>query len=425
MSIRKGKELIASSTNNSAWGSIEGAIDNQVDLVSKLANKAPLNSPNFSGMPLVPELTEQSNDLQITNKKYVDKSVKDYVDKTLENFESLPTQKGNSDKLLTTDGETAFWTESFKKPDESTITTNSNDKLQTVAIIEQNKNKVVKMWVGSKDEYRSLTTINDNWIYNITDDADDDFIPDLDGNSGKILSNDGTKILWVDNIDENTLVHRSGDETIGGKKTFSTSPNGLFSTDLDKDTYKDLFLNKDTSLDSSTLPQYKKTYYPTGVVDKNGKYIGYSTISYKTDGKSTHEICARALKDDGTNVSGSMSISVDKNGTITTSAPNPQLSSNSTEIATTSFVKSNIDSSISSKANSSDLSGHTSNTNNPHGVTKAQVGLGNVDNTSDVNKPISTATQNALNLKLDKSSIQVVSTLPANPDSNTYYFVTG
>lgn len=32
-------------------------------------------------------------------------------------------------------------------------------------------------------------------------------------------------------------------------------------------------------------------------------------------------------------------------------------------------------------------------------MTKAQVGLGNVDNTSDANKPISTATQNALNGK--------------------------
>lgn len=46
------------------------------------------------------------------------------------------------------------------------------------------------------------------------------------------------------------------------------------------------------------------------------------------------------------------------------------------------------------------LSSHTSNKNNPHQVTKAQVGLGNVDNTSDLNKPISTATQNALNSKV-------------------------
>lgn len=44
---------------------------------------------------------------------------------------------------------------------------------------------------------------------------------------------------------------------------------------------------------------------------------------------------------------------------------------------------------------------HVSNTNNPHQVTKAQVGLGNADNTSDLNKPISTATQTALDGKAD------------------------
>lgn len=50
-------------------------------------------------------------------------------------------------------------------------------------------------------------------------------------------------------------------------------------------------------------------------------------------------------------------------------------------------------------ANLSTLTSHTSNTSNPHSVTKAQVGLSNVDNTSDANKPISTATQTALNGK--------------------------
>lgn len=47
---------------------------------------------------------------------------------------------------------------------------------------------------------------------------------------------------------------------------------------------------------------------------------------------------------------------------------------------------------------------HIANTSNPHAVTKAQVGLGNADNTSDANKPISTATQTALNLKYDASN---------------------
>jgi len=54
-----------------------------------------------------------------------------------------------------------------------------------------------------------------------------------------------------------------------------------------------------------------------------------------------------------------------------------------------------------------DLTTHINNKNNPHEVTKAQVGLGNCDNTSDLDKPISTATQTALNGKVstDGSSI--------------------
>lgn len=45
------------------------------------------------------------------------------------------------------------------------------------------------------------------------------------------------------------------------------------------------------------------------------------------------------------------------------------------------------------------LETHINNKSNPHKVTKDQVGLGNVDNTSDANKPISNATRTALNGK--------------------------
>ena len=45
------------------------------------------------------------------------------------------------------------------------------------------------------------------------------------------------------------------------------------------------------------------------------------------------------------------------------------------------------------------LETHINNKSNPHEVTKDQVGLSNVDNTSDANKPISNATQTALNGK--------------------------
>jgi hypothetical protein len=65
---------------------------------------------------------------------------------------------------------------------------------------------------------------------------------------------------------------------------------------------------------------------------------------------------------------------------------------------------------VTGLAEASDLTAHTGNTSNPHSVTKAQVGLGNVDNTSDVNKPISTATQTALDGKVDKNTAIVGAT---------------
>ena len=48
---------------------------------------------------------------------------------------------------------------------------------------------------------------------------------------------------------------------------------------------------------------------------------------------------------------------------------------------------------------------HIANKENPHEVTKTQVGLGNADNTSDEDKPISAAAQAAFDLKADKTDI--------------------
>ncbi len=47
------------------------------------------------------------------------------------------------------------------------------------------------------------------------------------------------------------------------------------------------------------------------------------------------------------------------------------------------------------------IQAHIASTSNPHNVTKSQIGLSNVDNTSDLNKPISTATSTALSGKVN------------------------
>lgn len=57
---------------------------------------------------------------------------------------------------------------------------------------------------------------------------------------------------------------------------------------------------------------------------------------------------------------------------------------------------------------------HVARVDNPHGVTKAQVGLGNADDTSDADKPISTATQDALDLKANVDNA-VLTGIPTAP----------
>lgn len=60
-------------------------------------------------------------------------------------------------------------------------------------------------------------------------------------------------------------------------------------------------------------------------------------------------------------------------------------------------AQAEIDTSISNVQNN--LNAHINNRTNPHRVTKEQIELDQVDNTSDANKPISNATQTALNGK--------------------------
>lgn len=77
-------------------------------------------------------------------------------------------------------------------------------------------------------------------------------------------------------------------------------------------------------------------------------------------------------------------------------------------------------------ATATSLSAHTGSTSNPHSVTKAQVGLGNADNTSDANKPVSSAVQGALNQKYDQTQAVIdLSSKADNVHTHTEAQVTG
>ena len=72
---------------------------------------------------------------------------------------------------------------------------------------------------------------------------------------------------------------------------------------------------------------------------------------------------------------------------------------------TSTSAHSDIRTTLAGKAEQTALSAHMARTDNPHAVTKAQVGLGNVDNTSDTDKPVSAAVQAALDLKANSADV--------------------
>lgn len=72
------------------------------------------------------------------------------------------------------------------------------------------------------------------------------------------------------------------------------------------------------------------------------------------------------------------------------------------DTATKKVTRGNL---VKGLAAQTDLDAHTSDTTNPYPVTKAQVGLGNADNTADRDKPVSIAQQAALNGKVDTGTL--------------------
>lgn len=68
--------------------------------------------------------------------------------------------------------------------------------------------------------------------------------------------------------------------------------------------------------------------------------------------------------------------------------------------ASNNLLEENARALLAEEAISMSLQEHISDESNPHNVTKTQVGLENVDNTSDIDKPVSTAQQNALDSAL-------------------------
>ena len=79
------------------------------------------------------------------------------------------TSLSNNWKLLGNDGLVPVARISY---DNSSITANSSNQLQTVGVIDQaNSSRAIKTWTGTKQEYDLIMSKDANTLYNITDDT--------------------------------------------------------------------------------------------------------------------------------------------------------------------------------------------------------------------------------------------------------------
>lgn len=143
------------------------------------------------------------------------------------------------------------------------------------------------------------------------------------------------------------------------------------------------------------------------VFDKDENSIGEMSFACRYDepnlGRLTYiAITATNYKDDGTAVNGFIVVKATGSGKTYVELPmrDPP---GTMDAVNTKYVLDRVDELVGFIED--EVSTHEGRKDNPHAVTKAQVGLGNVDNTSDADKPISTATQTALDGKADTFSL--------------------
>lgn len=131
-------------------------------------------------------------------------------------------------------------------------------------------------------------------------------------------------------VDENNLVHKSGDEVIGGNKTFNDSII-LSNADTTNNLYvKDL--RAELGVTTDIMPRC--IIYS---LDKDNKPMGHLTHYFGNTGASAMGIYASNVKPDGSIVEATINVAVDKNGKGYADAPTPDPDSNSTNIATTEW----------------------------------------------------------------------------------------
>lgn len=213
------------------------------------------------------------------------------------------------------------------------------------------------------------------------------------------------------NVTKEQLGLENVDNTSDVNKPISTATQEALDDKADKTTVSYLRMEfdeevkvrseEDTNIKADLDTKADKVETQNSLNDKANKTDVESALSTKADKLATEQ--ALDSKADKSIMETALGLKADKTDVemaLDTKADKTTVSSLSNTL--TKEIQDRV---AGDNTNATAISTHATNKSNPHNVTKAQVGLGNVDNTSDANKPISTAVQNALNLKADKSEI--------------------
>lgn len=124
---------------------------------------------------------------------------------------------------------------------------------------------------------------------------------------------------------DDSLVHRTGNETIAGTKTFT----------------ENIVCKRD--IDQSVLPTSNQYYTWTTLQDKNGKYLSYIETVRTTTGDVSQAFGARREDSNGNKFTASITVKVNSDFTRSYKlADTPANSSNSTDIATTAWFNNKM-----------------------------------------------------------------------------------
>jgi hypothetical protein len=282
---------------------------NDVDVIKLTGNQTVTGIKTFNDSPIVPVPT---SDNQAANKSYVDSKI----------------------------GQSGGGTITDVRVNNTTVVSG------TIANIILNKETVGLTNVdNTADTNKPISTATQSAL----DNKQNKLTP---GTNINIDQTTNTISATVPSIDSSSFVHVTGNENIGGVKTFTSSP----------------VVPNPTNTGDTTNKNYVDTQVATKANDNNVMHL-------------TGAETAAGVK---------------------TFSSIPVLPSNDPTTDNQAVRKAYVDTITDTKANQIDLITHTVNVDNPHSVTKSQVGLEYVDNTADTNKPISTATQTALDNKVDK-----------------------